>query len=203
MKELVTQEPLAQFLISSQLIDTDDPLIVDFVDKQLVGKSPIEMARTVFHFVRDEISHSRDIQSQRVTRSANDVITYREGICYAKSHLFAALLRRAGVPTGICYQRLTLFDDASGGYAIHALNTVYLEPLNRWIRLDARGNKPGVNAQFSLDEEILAFPVRPEYDEVDYLLNFAEPHPLIVQTLVESEDAMEMYLHKLPEHLEA
>ena len=81
----------------------------------------------------------------------------------------STLLRANGIPSGISYQLLTRADeDASEGYIIHALNTVYVEELNRWIRLDARGNKENVHAQFSVDEEILAFPVRTEFGEIDY-----------------------------------
>jgi len=50
-------------------------------------------------------------------------------------------------------------------YCIHALNAVYLAEFNKWIRLDARGNKEGVNAQFSIDQEQLAYLVRTYYDE--------------------------------------
>jgi len=42
---------------------------------------------------------------------------------------------------------------------------VYLAEFNKWIRLDARGNKEGVNAQFSIDQEQLAYLVRTYYDE--------------------------------------
>ena len=40
--------------------------------------------------------------------------------------------------------------------------------MNKWIRLDARGNKENVHAEFCLDEERLAFPIRSELGEVDY-----------------------------------
>lgn len=50
------------------------------------------------------------------------------------------------VPAGISYQRLTLYDKSEDGFCIHALNTVYLREFNKWIRLDARGNKEGINA---------------------------------------------------------
>ena len=93
----------------------------------------------MFLYVRDEVSHSWDIQGHRVTRSATDALTFKEGICYPKSHLVAALLRNQGIPTALCYQRLTLFDDDHGGHALHALNAVYLE--GAWHRIDARGNK--------------------------------------------------------------
>jgi len=199
---LVTDSPFEAFLSAAPLIEVDAPEIGAFVDERLRGLYEADAARAVFHFVRDEVSHSWDVQGRRVTRSALDVLAHREGICYAKSHLAAALLRRAGLPAGICYQRLTLFDDASGGYAVHALNTVYLGSLQRWIRFDARGNKPGVDAQFSADEERLAFKVRPEYDEVDYLRNHPKPHPRIARTLLENDDALDMYRKGLPPGLD-
>lgn len=189
---------MERFLEPTAFIESDAPAVSAWVANRLAACDDVERARRVFHFVRDEVHHSWDIQGRRVTRTALDVLAYREGICYAKSHLAAALLRCAGVPTGICYQRLTLMDDDSQGYAVHALNTVYLQSLERWIRFDARGNKPGVNAQFSLDREQLAFRIRPEYDEVDYLVNHSEPHPAIVETLVQNDDAMTMYLKGLP-----
>ena len=82
-----------------------------------------------------------------------------------------------------------------------ALNTVWLPSMERWIRFDARGNKPGVDAQFSLGEERLAFPIRTRYDEVDYRINQATPHPLIVATLATHDDALEMYRRGLPAEL--
>jgi len=35
----------------------------------------------------------------------------------------------------------------------------FLKTINRWIRVNARGNKPGVDAQFSIEGEKLAFSV--------------------------------------------
>ena len=78
--------------------------------------------KAAFEFVRDDVAHSWDIQSERITRTASEVLRYREGICYAKSMLLAALLRSAGIPTGFCYQRLTLGDTPDTGYCVHALN---------------------------------------------------------------------------------
>ena len=202
MTTLVTEAPFEAFLASGPLIEVDAPEIGAFVEERLRGLYEVDAAREVFRFVRDDVSHSWDVQGRRVTRSALDVLAYREGICYAKSHLAAALLRRAGLPAGICYQRLTLFDDASGGHAVHALNTVFLGSLDRWIRFDARGNKPGVDAQFSLDAERLAFAIRPDRGEIDYLRNHAEPHPRIARTLIENDDAMVMYRNRLPSALE-
>jgi len=193
--------PLEAYLAPAPLIDCESPDIAAFVDARLGACSPEQAVSRVFHFVRDEVSHSWDIQGHRVTRSASDALRYREGICYPKSHLFAALLRRYGVPTALCYQRLTLLDDDSRGYAIHALNAVYLD--GRWHRLDARGNKPGVDAEFSLEEERLAFPIRSSYAEIDYPMLLAEPHPAIASTLAAHQDALDMYLGGLPSELSA
>lgn len=199
--ELLTDAPIEDFLRPVPLVEVDSADVGKFVEQQLSGCDDIEKAKRVFEFVRDDVAHSWDIQGHRVTRSACDVLKYREGICYAKSHLAAALLRRAGVPTGICYQRLTLFDDESGGYAVHALNTVYIKPLGRWIRFDARGNKAGINAQFSLGPEQLAFPVRSHLGEIDYYYNHPEPHPVVANTLLENDDALIMYRERLPQEI--
>ncbi len=69
----------------------------------------------------------------------------------------AAILRSQGIPTGFCYQRLMLFDSPEKGYCIHALNAVYIDSLQKWIRIDARGNKKGINAEFCLSEEKTGF----------------------------------------------
>lgn len=113
----------------------------------------------------------------------------------------AALLRGEGIPCGICYQKLTLGDTPDTGYCIHALNAVYIKSLDKWIRLDARGNKQTVKEEFSLQEECLAFPVRPEMGEVDYGIVYARPSGKLMGLLESSTDMLELYLHHLPDNL--
>jgi len=146
--------------------------------------------KAAYEFVRDEIYHSGDIESDRVTKSASEVLKYQEGICIAKSLLLAALLRYGAIPTGFCYQRLT-DDTPSAKYIIHGLNAVYLFREKKWIRLDARGNKHNVDAQFSIDEEKIAFPVRIEYGEIDFPIIYAKPHPLVMEALEKCEKRYE------------
>ena len=164
-------------------------------------QTEIEKVRIAFNFVRDEISHSWDIQSELVTCTASEVLNHRHGICYAKANLFAALLRSQGIPTGFCYQRLMLFDTPEKGYCIHALNAVYIRQLNRWIRLDARGNKKGIHAQFSLSTEKLAFHANPSFDEVDYPIVYVKPNSETMHVLQQSTNALEIYLNHLPEKI--
>ena len=63
-----------------------------------------------------------------------------------------------GLPTALCYQRLSV-DDNGPPYCLHGLNAVYLAR-HGWYRLDARGNKPGVAAEFCPPREALAFALR-------------------------------------------
>ena len=167
----------------------------------LPGETHEEIARAAFAFVRDDIAHSWDAQDRVVTLSASDVLRERTGICYAKSHLLAALLRAREIPGGFSYQRLTILDTPESGFCIHAFNTVYLDAHRRWIRVDARGNKPGVDAQFTIEREQLAFAVRPDIGELDYRCNLPDPHPAILETLRANTDAIEMYRTGLPTDL--
>ena len=197
----ITGEPHC-YLGSSSLIDLEHPAIQAYAaERSSEHRSEEQIVRETFQFVRDEIHHSWDIQSLRVTAKASEALEHREGICYAKSHLLAALLRVQGIPAGICYQRLTLGDTPETGFCIHALNTVYLSQRGRWIRIDARGNKPGVDAQFSVGREQLAFNIREDIGERDYLTNYAEPHPKIVETLQSHNDCRLMCAHGLPAEL--
>jgi transglutaminase-like putative cysteine protease len=198
---LRTRFPLDAYRSPSPYLDFDHPL----VGEQLAafgrdGIDEVALARTIFEWARDRVAHSTDIGSRRVTVRASEVLRHREGICYAKSHLLGALLRGAGIPAGMCYQRLTRGADASRGHVVHGLTTAYLATLGRWIRLDARGNRPGVDARFSLAEERLAWPIRPEHGEVDYLENLPAPHPLVVATLEAHTDYREL-LASLPDAL--
>ena len=150
--------------------------------------------------MRDKIKHSWDVQDRRVTVSASDALREGVGICWAKANLLAALLRANGIPSGFSYQRLTLGDTPDTGYCIHAMNTVYIASIDKWIRLDARGNKEGVNAGFSVEEEKLAFHIRFEGEE-DYHDNHSYPDRGLMRVLEESTDALDMYLHCLPDRL--
>ncbi|GHU82989.1 transglutaminase [Clostridia bacterium] len=164
------------------------------------SKDEIAFVQNAYEYVRDHIAHSADINGQQVTCKASEVLRAREGICFAKSHLLAAILRCNSIPTGLCYQRL-LLDDLTAPYLIlHGLNAVYIEKINRWIRVDARGNKPGVDAQFSLDREKLAFPVREEKGEEDIPIIFARPDKNVLSALTNSKSVTDLW-DNLPREL--
>lgn len=196
--------PFGEYFESTDLIDWESPIIQSFIDVHPTEeRTDFELIQDTYQFVRDQISHSYDIGSKRVTASASEVLEYGEGICYAKSHLLAALLRGYGIPSGVCYQRLTLGDTAESGHCLHSLNSVYYAPLDCWLRLDARGNTRGICAEFSVKHEMLAFTVRPEMDEKDYWDNFAVPHHKVAMCLALHSDCTEMCARGLPSFLES
>ena len=199
---LKIQEDMDRYLKFSHYINGDELSIQrKAVELKRSSNDEIELVKNTYYFVRDEIKHSWDIQDKRVTITASDVLREKVGICWAKSNLLAALLRVNNIPSGICYQRLTLGDTPDTGYCIHALNAIYIKTLDKWIRLDARGNKNGIQAEFSVDREYLAFSIRNEYDEIDYKIVYAEPLQMTMDILERSTDALYMYLHSLPEKI--
>ena len=154
MHTLTCEYPcLEDYLLELDVVDYSHPLIRNKVNDLFTDSfSEIEIIKIAFEYVRDSIAHSFDIQSSYVTCKASEVLNFGEGICYAKSNLLAAILRSKGIPVGFCYQFLTKGDTPDTGYCIHALNAVYIKTIECWIRLDARGNKQGVNAQFSIGD---------------------------------------------------
>lgn len=174
-------ESFELFLRSTVVVDWKHPAVLA-KSRELGSEatSQLEITRRCFEWVRDEIQHSNDFHRNPVTCSASEAFLAGTGYCYAKSHLLAALLRANNIPTGFCYQRLSI-DDTGPPYSLHGLNAVHL-PEFGWYRIDARGNKPGVDAQF-----------RPPIEQLAFRLNFSEerafpdiladPLPVVVNAL--------------------
>ncbi len=178
-----------KYLASTEYINWEHPdLLAQANELAKSYHSPIEIAKSCFEFVRDEIKHSWDYELNPVTCIASDVLEYGTGYCYAKSHLLAALLRANNIPAGLCYQRLTIADTPP--YCLHGLNAVYLESFG-WYRIDARGNKQGVMAEFTPPKEKLAFPIATP-GEADLPEIWAEPLPVVIQVLKQSKNFQEV-----------
>lgn len=203
------------YLASTEVIDADHPAVRQQAAVLVEGvANEVDKARRLFEWVRDTIPHTNDIGGEVVTCSASEVLEHGTGICYAKSHLLAALCRASGIPAGFCYQRLRK-DPPHDGYELHGFNAIYLAGAGqagagqngeqqrregRWVRVDARGNKQGVDAQFSLDEERLAFSVDPSRGEETYAAIWADPDPAVVTVLQRFERLNDMWPN-LPDRL--
>lgn len=88
----------------------------------------------------------------------------------------------------------------AAAFVCHGLVGVYVADCKKWVRLDARGNKAGVNAQFSTEAERLAFPVRTEKGEKDSRIIYPAPDAKIVHALRSSETRTELW-RALPSEL--
>jgi len=191
---LQSEDDIRDYLKDSEIMDYSNSRIQEkALELSLGSKNQFETIKNIYEFVRDEIPHSLDIHGQKVTFKASEVLNNAQGICFAKSNLIAAMLRFLGVPTGFCYQRLT----HEGGYILHGLNAVFLD--NKWYRLDARGNREDVNAQFSVDGEKLAFPVSKE-GEIDYPGIYGKPVESVIAAFNGAETVDEL-MEKIPDRL--
>ena len=184
---------ISDYLINDNIIDYNHKEISKLADS-LFKKSndSIEYIKLAYEFVRDEISHSADINEDIITCSASEVLQAGHGICFAKSHLLVALLRYKFIPSGFCYQRLIL-DDENPILVYHGLCGVYLAKYNKWIRLDARGNKEGINAQFSINKEQLAFSIQSELGEEDNYIVYPKPDIKILEKLRVNKTRTELF----------
>jgi transglutaminase-like putative cysteine protease len=189
MKTIQQTPDLSAYLAASEVIDHEHPVVRETASRLAsTADDSYDYARAAFEFVRDTIPHSHDADDPRVTWRASDVIGLRTGICYAKSHALAALLRAEDIPTALCYQRLS---GSRGGFVVHGLVAVRFG--GSWHRQDPRGNKPGVDARFSLAGERLAFPADASSGERDYPELHAEPHPAVLAALRGAGDRTELW----------
>ncbi|MCC4771510.1 ABC transporter ATP-binding protein [Methanosarcina sp. DH2] len=187
---------IQDYLKKSEAINYDHELIVSKcleLKKGMEEEDEISLIKKIYEFVRDDIDHSGDIGAQEVTCKASEVLESGHGICCAKSHLLAAMLRFFGIPAGFCYQKLCSGQEGVNRKVLHGLNAIYLKDLDRWVKLDSRGNKPGVDAQFSIYEEKIAWPVNKERGEEDHPVIFKEPNPTVVEVLKRSNNRKEMW----------
>ena len=187
----------ANYLAGDEVVDLFHPSIKALASSlRAEHGDDVSFARAAFEYARDGVRHSWDVQDPRVTLSASETLRAGVGLCFAKAHLLAALLRSEGIPTALCYQRLS--DDGSS-YYVHGLVAIHLQ--GSWHRQDPRGNKPGVDAQFSLTTEQLAWAVATELGEHDYPQLLVNPHPDVVRALRGATDALALCREGLPSHL--
>ena len=181
------------YLQASEVIDwkTDE---VNRLAHKLRGNlsDEVTIAKAAFEWVRDEIKHTADFALPGVACKASEVLRLGTGLCYAKSHLLAGLLRANGIPAGLCYQRLSM-DGRGPPYCLHGFNAVYL-PAYGWYRIDPRGNKRGVHAVFSPPKKVLAF--EPSLsEERTFPEIWAEPLDIVVQSLRRYKNCEELCRH--------
>lgn len=185
---------LAPYLESTTVIDWTEPEVLALAGSLSAGnKDSMTVARRCFEWVRDEVRHSMDFHVEAVACSASETLRLRTGLCYAKSHLLAGLLRANGIPAALSYQRLLLSDQPASGFCLHGLVAVQLPGIG-WHRIDPRGNKPGVSTAFTPPVEKLAYaPQHP--GERDVPERYAQPLPQVVDALMRYRRTSELVQH--------
>lgn len=193
---MLQAEPLEAYLASDDVLQADAPDVRALAARLRAGRDDVTFARAAYEWVRDEVAHSVDAQDRRITVTATEVLRDRVGLCFAKSHLLVALLRAEDVPAGLCYQRL-----ADGErHTLHGLVAIHLA--GEWHRQDPRGNRAGsIDAQFSVDEERLAWGVDPDAGEISYPQVHQRPAAVVLTALREADDALVLCDGHLPTEL--
>lgn len=197
MKPEIDMKPVSnnlnQYLAVTPVIDWNAPIVASKATEITVNhQDDVTKAQHLFEWVRDNIPHSKDIDSDIVTCSASEVLEAGTGICFAKSHLLAAMLRAVGIPSGFCYQ-VCVSEVPDSSMILHGLNGIYLASLKRWIRIDPRGNTGNINAQFDLQAERLAFPPNPTLGEFIYDRIWSHPIPEVVELLTKFSSRRQMW----------
>ncbi len=187
---------LDEYLQSTDLIDWKHPQIHSIARSLRLRHDANETAARCFNWVRDEITHSFDVDAKLVSCTASETLENLTGICYAKSHLLAALLRANGIPTGFGYQRIAL-DDSGSRFCLHGFNYVHL-PEHGWYAADPRGNRPDIYTEFAPPKVSLAFETRMP-GERTLTTVFAEPLPSVAQCL-RSHSRVAALQGDLPDH---
>lgn len=194
-------DDLNDYLVSNAIVDWQTPAVREKA-LELTQSLPDEIAkaRCLYEWVRDKISHSGDAGLDIITCTASETLHYGTGICFAKSHLLAALLRAVHIPAGFCYQVLRIDPPVDNELVLHGFNAIYLATIDKWIRVDARGNTNGINAQFSTTREQLAFAMDPSADEFIYQAIFAAPVDSVIKRLRRYKTRSELWAD-LPQSL--
>jgi len=187
---------MKEYLEASEYIDWQNAKIKELASSLSLGLIiEEEIAKNCFEWVRDSIRHSSDYKLNPVTCKASDVLSYKTGYCYAKSHLLVALLRANSIPAGLCYQRLSIEGDGAP-YCLHGLTAVHLKRYG-WYRIDPRGNKNDIKAEFIPPQEKIAFQVKLK-GEANLPEILSVPLPSVVRVL-EKYKSYEEVFYNLPD----
>lgn len=184
---------VAPYTADSEVIDWRHPAVVKQAQQLRDGAADGEfgVVRRCFEWVSNRIPHSIDCKADSVPCTASEVLLEGHGLCYAKSHLFAALLRANGIPAGFDYQRLA---DERWGHVLHGLNTVFLRG-HGWLQLDPRGVPESVTRLPAPQEQRVFTTSAP--GELNYRLNLPSPLPEVVRVLQRGQSLAEV-VPKLP-----
>jgi transglutaminase-like putative cysteine protease len=194
-------DELGRYLEDTITIDWQTPAVTAKARELLDSIAlPEARIRTIFEFVRDRIDHSFDIETEAQTCSASAVLAEGTGLCYAKSHLLAGMLRYAGVPTGFCYMRLA-DEEKPERFVLHGFNAIYWNATGSWIYCDARGNRDEIETECRFEAPWrLAFEPDPNKGESFLPFIYKRPAKRIID-LLERAPSLDAIRRNLPDSI--
>lgn len=197
--QLIQRNRDEAYLQYDKYVNYDNPVVAEKAKELAAGCNGTEdIIKACYYFVRDEIPHTYDNNFSIITISASDVLEANTGISYSKANLLAALLRANNLYTGFVYTRVKHKGDKM---AMHALNAVFHPDLNRWIRLDARGNKyGGFHADYTHNETEMGFHIDSAAGEYEFNDLIAVPLPSTMRALENGTNFFKMYFNDMPDY---
>ncbi len=194
---LTLLQPLSEaYLASDAVINFTHPAIQEKA-QALRGKTTTESIENCYLWVRDHVAHSVDIaEKQVISVTASQTLLNGHGLCMAKAHLLAALLRALGIPAGLCYQTLV----QKSIQFVHGLNAVYYADRKEWYRIDAVGRRAHAPLPFKAYSELLFYTPTRNLSILEHPEVYVSPHPTALAYLGGFSSLSEALEH-LPEHL--
>ncbi|HHU90859.1 MAG TPA: transglutaminase domain-containing protein [Clostridiaceae bacterium] len=190
---------ISNYLENSDIIDFDHPLVSQTAEQLTYGlKDNLSKAREIYKFTRDHIFNSFEINATSVTRTASEVLDKGHGICFAKSHLLAALMRASDIPAGFCYQ--ILYDEDFERLIVHGFNGVFIEELDKWFRIDTCLHVDVNDWEFDPFKDSATKTIREEIGEYDDFTIYHVPNKKILKILT-AADTLEELIHLIPSEI--
>lgn len=176
----------SDYLECNDIIDYDNLLVQHTANQLTNGLSDnISKVSVIYEFTRDHVFHSFQIDVTSITIKASEVLDQGHGTCFAKAHLFAALMRAAGIPAGFCYQ--IRYDNNFERLVVHGFNGVYIEELEKWVRIDSCMNIDDADGSFDLIKEHTVQTINKNLGEEDDYIVYSSPSKRILKLFSNSE----------------
>lgn len=176
---LESDPDLRVYLLNDEVTDGEDPA-VQAQAALLRGQDTAGSIANCYYFCRDNIAHSVDIaEKERITVTASEVLKYGHGLCMAKAHLFAALLRVLNIPAGFCYQTLV----QPSIRFVHGLNAVYDTQRKQWYRIDIVGRHSKEPLSYTPGQDLLFYTPRRNLQIIEHPWIYSKPHPTALSYL--------------------
>ena len=102
---------MKEFLQENEYVDYNSEIIQKKVAELFsTDMNETEKAKIAYEFVRDEIPHSFDCNTDIITAKASDVLKYKTGICHGKGKSFGGTIKVTGNTNGLLFSAYNTFE---------------------------------------------------------------------------------------------